>query len=276
MDMRLTLLGTGNPRPNPHRAGPSQHIQIGGTSILVDCGSGVVRRMVEAGLRVQDIDYIFLTHLHSDHCIDLMHVLLSGWISFRTRPLQLIGPPGTREHLDSLMRVFDWDIRVRRLSERVGAEMLRVDCQEIEHGWTMGGKGWQVTAARVDHYPVEHAFAFRFDAPERSIAISGDTAPCQAMIDLARGVDILVHEGTHPTRHEGAYDHLPKGQVEAHFDRLQRYHTRAREAGRIAREAGAKLLVLSHLGPSDESPLRTEAEEAFGGPVVLGADLMVL
>ena len=90
--MELTLLGTGTPQPSPQRAGPSNHLRIGGESVLVDTGTGCVRRMVEVGQDTAELDYIFLTHMHSDHTIDLAHVLLTGWIRYRKRPFTVIGP----------------------------------------------------------------------------------------------------------------------------------------------------------------------------------------
>ena len=91
--MEITLLGTGNPQPNLNRSGPSNHLAIGGQSVLVDCGSGSVHQMVKAGLEPRDIDMIVLTHMHSDHTIDLAHVLITGWIRYRDKPVRVIGPP---------------------------------------------------------------------------------------------------------------------------------------------------------------------------------------
>ena len=96
--MELTLLGTGTPNPSPQRAGPSNHLRIGGESVLVDTGTGCVRRMVEMGEDTTDLDYIFITHMHSDHTIDLAHVLLTGWIRYREAPIHH-RRPGTDEGL---------------------------------------------------------------------------------------------------------------------------------------------------------------------------------
>lgn len=132
--MELTLLGTGTPQPSPERAGPSNHLRIGGESVLVDTGNGCVRRMVEMGEDTVDLDYIFLTHMHSDHTIDLAHVLLTGWIRYRKRPFTVVGPARTRDFVERLVHAFEEDIRIRRLNERVGEDVMDVRVVEVSHG----------------------------------------------------------------------------------------------------------------------------------------------
>lgn len=273
--MKLTLLGTGNPLPNPLRAGPSQHIQAEDCSILIDCGTGVARRLAEVGLAVKDVEFIFLTHLHSDHCIDLGHVLIAGWTTFRSRPLRIVGPPGTKAHVEGLLKLWDWDLKVRRFPDRLPASVLDVQVEEIEQGSTVQGDGWVATAVRVDHYPVEQAFSFRFDSNGHSILISGDTAPCDAVVEAAKGVSLLLHEASQASAAEPGHKALSPEKAAVYFGWKSRYHTPAREAGRIAREAGAKQLVLTHIGPYvDVERMRREAEEGYGGPVIVGEDLM--
>src|SRR3954463_2326539 len=147
--MQLTLLGTGNPRPNPRRAGPSQHVAVGGASLLIDCGNGVARRLVEAGLRPETVDHLFITHHHSDHNVNLGHLLISGWVLGRRQPLTLVGPPGTREYLHRVLHAHEFDLRVRQFAHRLPAEALEVPVREVAAGEAVEGDGWRVSAIEV-------------------------------------------------------------------------------------------------------------------------------
>lgn len=273
--MKLTLLGTGDPVPNPRRAGPSQVLQCDGILVLIDCGSGAVRRLVEAGYAPKDLDWVFLTHLHSDHTIDLDYLLISGWSAFRSKPFRLVGPAGTRSRVDKLLDTWSWDMRVRRFDYRLPAEVLNVHVVEVDHGSQVAAGSLSVTAVRVDHAPVEDAFGFRFDSPEISLFISGDTAPCNAVVEGAKDADILVHEVSQVNKREAGHTALAPEKAAEYFAMRTRYHTPPREAGRIAWEAGAKKLVLTHFGPFDDlAEARHEAEQGYGREVILGEDLM--
>jgi ribonuclease BN (tRNA processing enzyme) len=135
----------------------------------------------------------------------------------------------------------------------------------------------KVTAALVHHPPVEPAFGYRFDAPDRAIVISGDTAPSDSLIALARGADVLVHDALYTS----AVDRLVAGVPNATALKrsIMSHHTAAEDAGRIAQAAGVKTLVLSHLVPADD-PLVTDqmwldaARTQFRGSVIVAKDLM--
>ncbi|MHB8619061.1 MAG: MBL fold metallo-hydrolase, partial [Chloroflexota bacterium] len=271
--MRLTLLGTGTPNPDPRRAGPSQLVEAGPDRILVDCGTGAVRRLVEAGHQPRDIELLFVTHMHSDHSIDLGHFLITRWIQFPTRPLTLVGPPGLREYRDNLLRLLDWDIRVRDLHTRLSDEARRVDVTEIDDGWTLERDHWRAAAIRVDHYPVEHAFGFRFDTDDASLVISGDTAPHEPLAKAAAGVNILVHEAWLKPRDEPARRHMSPDDAERFIGWRGRYHTDSHQVGKIAALADPGLLVLSHLGPIDTEVMAEHVSANFSRFVV-GADLL--
>ena len=115
-----------HPCPAPSAPGPSNHLRIGGQSVLVDTGNGCVRRMVEMGEDTTNLDYIFITHMHSDHTIDLAHVLITGWIRYRKTPFTIIGPARTRDFVDRLIHAYEEDIRIRRLRDRVGEDVMDV------------------------------------------------------------------------------------------------------------------------------------------------------
>ena len=243
--MQLTLLGTGNPIPDPKRAGPSQLVRIGDDRILIDVGTGVLRRLAEAGESARDVHTILLTHMHSDHVIDLGHFLITRWILFTERPLTLVGPPGLREHVDRLLRLLAWDIKIRDLPSRLSDEARRIDVREIAPGEQIERDHWRATPIAVDHYPVEHAYAWRLDAEGASLVISGDTAPYEPLARAAAGADLLVHEAWVAPKVELARRYMTPEAAEAFIAKRNRYHTSTRDVGRIARLADPKLLVLS-------------------------------
>ncbi len=271
--MRVTLLGTGFPRPNPRRRGPSQLVESGTEHFLVDCGSGVVCQLVARGVSPLEVHHVFLTHHHSDHTIDLGHLILSRWIMGQNAPLHVWGPRGTRQYVDDLLRLHDYDIQVRRAHQdrRPGP---RVEVQEIHAGVIFESPDIRVTAFLVDHFPVEPAFGFRFDGPERSVAISGDTRPCENLIAHCRGVDLLIHECTDvttlPLNPGGGF---PSREIQV--ARLASYHTLPDQVGKVAARAEVKTLVLSHLVErTDPDQLRQAVGRDFGGRIVVGEDLM--
>jgi ribonuclease BN (tRNA processing enzyme) len=274
--VKLTLLGTGMPWPNPLRAGPSQHLQLGDTSVVVDCGNGAARRMVEAGIDY-NVDYVFITHMHSDHTIDLAHLLISGWIQYRKKPWRIVGPSNTQEFVNRLLHAFEEDIRIRRLYDRVGAEVMTPIVQEVQHGDVIEGDGWRSTAIEVEHGYVKPALGFRFDGDGRKLVISGDTAPCDALVEASGDADVLVHEMT-----AGLPDqcdkHGPSSKDLNEFrQRIAASHTCSHEVGKVAADAGARHLVLSHLSPRlDEAAARGVIEQDYGGQVTFGYDLLTL
>jgi len=191
--MRVTLLGTGFPRPNPKRRGPSQLVQTGDERFLVDCGSGVVCQLVSIGVSPPEVHHVLITHHHSDHTIDLGHLVLTRWIMGQNAPLHVWGPSGTRRYVDDLLRLHDYDIQVRR-EHQDGRPGPRVEVHEIKPGVFYESPHIRITAFLVEHLPVEPAFGFRFDSAERSVALSGDTRPCESLITHCRGVDLLIHD----------------------------------------------------------------------------------
>ena len=271
--MELTLLGTGNPIPDPHRAGPSQLVRVGDDRILIDIGSGVVRRLVAAGESPRDVHTVLVTHMHSDHTIDLGHFIITRWILFNERPLTLVGPPGLREYVDTLLRLLDWDIRVRGFEDRLSETARRIEVREVAPGEAVERDYWRATPIQVDHWPVEHAFAWRIESDDARLVISGDTAPYEPLAAAAAGVDILVHEAWLTPQHEPARRYMDPAKAEAFIAKRNRYHTSTKEVGRIARLADPRLLVLSHLGPVNVAQVEADVRPQFAR-VVVGADLL--
>jgi ribonuclease Z len=284
--VKLTLLGTGVPIPDPARRGPSQVIDVGNELVLLDCGAGTVHRLVEAGyalggrrgLRLP-LRRVALTHLHSDHITGLPDLLWAGWVmGWWEEPPVIAGPPGTAEFIQDLLRAFRYDIRVRLASDQRGREhALTPRVEEVAEGWSTTAADWQLTAFRVDHAPVDQAFGYRLDGAGHAIVVSGDTRPSDNLIRYAYQADILVHEvywrtGMHALLGAARSDN------QTAFERRQSiaaYHTASDEVGKIAAQAEVKQLVLSHLilaGGSPEALLEDIAPD-FDHPVTVGADL---
>lgn len=266
--MQLTLLGTGLPFINPHRRGPAYLIRAGTENIMVDCGSGAMHRLFEAGLRPHEVTRLFLTHLHSDHYIDLGHLIVTRWYYGDDRPLHLYGSPGLQKMVDLLLEMHHNDIQMRIVTrlKPEDRQQPNIVVHELDEGLALETDGLKVTAFKVDHYPLEMPFGFRFDTKDKSIAISGDTCPCENLIKHTQGVDILVHECTEYTK-------WTNPEVDDSHKLLT--HTHPNQLGLVAREVKPGLLVASHLMPrSIPWELREMIGNDYDGPTVIGEDLM--
>jgi len=267
--MQVILLGTGYPRPDPKRAGPSTAVVVGDKVFVVDAGRGVVLRLAATEFPLKAVHAVFLTHLHSDHTSGLPDLFTSTWIFGRAAPLELYGPKGTKQLADGLLKFLAYDIHIRRdLVEMNPAAGAKINVHTVGQGVVYDDGELRVTAFTVDHHPVEPAFGYRFDCCGRSIVVSGDTRPSENLIRYAKGADVLVHEAYLPEH----FDQVDTPEVAA---RLKHYHTSAEEAGQVAQAAGVKLLVLTHLVPGDADQTFLErAGKYFKGRIVVGQDLM--
>lgn len=282
--MKLTLLGTGSPVPDPARRGPSQVVAVGDDLLLVDCGSGALHRLVEAGYAGADglvhrpvpLRRIALTHLHSDHVTGLPDLLWGGWIfQWWDEPPLVVGPPGTARFVERPVEAFEYDVRVRSRPGR-GPESLVPRVEEVEEGWTGAGDGWRLGAFRVDHQPVDQAFGFRLDGDEGVLVLSGDTCECENVVRRARGADLLVHEVYSRCGLAAQAARAPDPVAQARLARISTFHTPSDRVGHVADPAGAKALVLTHLifgaGGTPED-VAADAAAAYAGPVTVGHDL---
>lgn len=276
---RLILLGTaGGPRIRPRRSNSAQAIVAGGKIYVIDCGYGVARQMVLAGLPLPKLRHIFITHHHSDHDIELGPLLQLAWLSGLTTRVDCWGPPPLRRMLADYLRYEAYDIGVRTKDEgRVAFEPLIHGHELHGGGRVMEDENVRVTAAKVYHPPVNLSLAYRFDAHDRSIVISGDTRPSAALVRLARGADVLVHEAMLP-QYVGQLVGGLGGQSRLAGSVLS-HHTTADQAGQIAAEAGVKMLVLSHLVPAGDPDVPdaewiAAAARHYSGPIVVGRDIM--
>lgn len=273
---RLILLGTaGGPRPRATRSASAQAIVIGDTAYVVDCGDGVARQLVLAGVPLRNVRHIFITHHHSDHTADYGNLLLLAWGDNLTTPVDTWGPPPLHRITQLFFEMNKPDLDVRERDEGRPPLKPLVHAHDVRrNGVVMADDRVRVTCATVEHPLVPAALAYRFDCPDRSIVFSGDTHQSSALVRLARGADVLVHEALYLPAAPGA----PGSPLRKH---IVDSHTAAEDAGRVAEEAGVKTLVLSHLVPSENPPISDEqwaaaAATTFKGKIVVGRDLMEL
>ena len=278
--MNLTLLGTGGPRPDPDRHGPAAVVNIGDAHVLFDSGRGVVLQMVRAGIPLDRVNPVFVTHHHYDHIGDLADVMLTSWLMGRQHDLQILGPPGTTSIVNALLtQVYDKDIEFRDKGEPalVGG-WKPVVCSDILSGLVYDGGSWKVYAEIAKHghdLNLPDAFkhrwvclGYRLEAEGKVVVISGDGVASQGLDRLAKDADVLVQccylaasELTTPT-----------------LQNLAKYTLACSDTvGKIAQRAQVKKLVLTHLRQKSDAMLAevvTDVARDYDGPVVLGHDLL--
>lgn len=272
--MLVIPLGTGMPRPDPQRQGPSLAVVANGKAYIVDAGVGVVRQAAAAYLRgiaalqPNKLDIAFLTHLHSDHTLGLPDLILTPWVMHRTVPLQLYGPAGTQAMAENIEKAYAEDIRVRIEGlEHQTTTGHQVVVHEIEPGVVYQDANVKVIAFAVKHGSWKEALGYRFDADGKSIVISGDTRPSESVVEACDGCDVLFHE---------VYSTPASAEDTAYFSS---FHTSARELGQIAAKAHPKLLVVWHyvpLGNSNQADMIHEIQESFHGSILVANDLDVI
>lgn len=274
--IRVTLLGTGTPMPNPDRMGSATLVEAGEQKLLFDAGRGTSIRLVEARVEPADLTAVFITHFHSDHVVGLPDVWLLGHVLpfYHSRPLELIGPPGTRSMARGLSEAFAKDIELRTshpVPGRSGPELKPTEFQEA--GVVLERGGVKVTAFPVNHVP--DSYGYRIDYEGHSVVISGDTSPSETLLAAATDVDLLVHEimamgekflaSRPPAARSGMRSVLST-------------HTTPPQAAEILRETGPRLAVFTHvalIGVSKGDVLE-KIRSRYDGRVEMGEDLMTI
>ena len=264
---------TGLPVPNPRRRGPGNLVTGGNHRFLVDCGSGVVHRLVEHDVRAgSTLGHLLLTHLHSDHFIDLGHFTVTRWIVGDDRILHVYGPEGTREFVKRILQVLEPDIRMRMQIRAQTREMPNVRVHELGEGTAAEIDGIWISAFDVDHFPLEPPFGFRFDGGGRTIVFSGDTCRCEDFVRHANCGGLLVHECAEETWMQTRGSWTQKSQ--ANWSQ-RASHTSPDELGMVARNANVAMLANTHMLPdSQDESLREAIAHSYGGTIVLGEDLL--
>jgi ribonuclease Z len=269
--LRITLLGSGGGPPvNLRQFGPSTLVEAGGKRLLFDCGRGATIRLTQAGIPIGSIGRLFLTHLHSDHVMQIPDLLLAGWVGAtgRKAPLEVWGPDGTREMMSAMEKTFAFDIHVRRdVDERLPAAGIGVLSHDINEGVVLDD-GVKVTAFLVDHGPVKPAFGYRVDYRGRSVALSGDTRVSENLVKFATGVDVLIHEAVDAVAQRAA------SANPAMTERIIAHHTTGEQAGEVFARVKPRLAVYSHAPDSDA--LIKQSRQHYAGPLQRAEDLLVI
>lgn len=277
---RIVLLGTkGGPRVGESgRSNPSTLIMINGVPYLVDCGYGTSKQLIAAGVALNRVRYVFITHHHSDHNLDFGPLLYNAWITGQPARVDAYGPPGVNQLARDFFNYLKFDIDTRMADEGRPDPNSLITAHEVSKaGVVMVNDDVKVSACLVPHPPIKHAYAYRFDAKDRSVVISGDTAYAPELAEFAKDADVLVHEVMYLPGIDALLSRLPNAKrLREH---LMAAHTLPEDVGKIAAQANVKTLVLSHFVPGDDASI-TDAQwsegvrKHFKGRVVVGKDLM--
>jgi ribonuclease Z len=271
VSITVTLLGTGNPLPDPSRAGAATLVEAGGKRMLVDAGRGVCMRLAGAGVLPLMLDGVFLTHLHSDHICDLNDVVTTRWVmSPAPSPLRLFGPPGTREMVDAMLAMLAADVRYRMAHHADLEWGPGVEVSEVGPGEVLDVDGVRVVAGATDHRPVEPSVGYRFEHEGHAVVIAGDTVPCAGLDELCSGANMYVQT----VLREDLVRMVPMQRFQETVD----YHSTLEQTAATAQRAGVTTLVLTHQIPT---PAPNASEEwlsivrsGFEGTIVFGEDML--
>ncbi|HEX7773340.1 MAG TPA: MBL fold metallo-hydrolase, partial [Pyrinomonadaceae bacterium] len=259
------------------RSNPSTLIMINDVPYLVDCGYGVTKQLITKGVALNRLRYIFITHHHSDHNLEFGPLLYNTWITGLPAHIDAYGPPGLTKMAEQFFDYQKFDIETRIVDEGRTDPRKLVTTHEIKPGVVLVNDDVKVSARLVPHPPIKQAYAYRFDAKDRSIVISGDTAYAPELAEFAKGADVLVHEVMYLPGIEALIKRLPNAKrLREH---LMAAHTLPEDVGKIAAQAGVKTLVLTHFVPGDDASITDEqwsegVRKHFKGEVIVGKDLM--
>jgi ribonuclease BN (tRNA processing enzyme) len=296
---RLVLLGTrGGPGVSIDRSETASAVIVDGVPYLVDCGYGTMRALVAAGIGYQPVSTVFLTHLHDDHTADLAAVLAHQWTGSKATPTHVYGPYATERTVKGAIEFFRANVEIRTIDE---GRTAKPEDMFFGHDADVGNEPKRVfaddrvivTAATNTHFPerfvarMQHrSLGFRFETSTRTICFSGDTAYSENIVRLARGADVFVCEvmdhRTYEANMARAREAAAAGNPESVARHVAETHVTPAGAGRMAREAGVKTVVLNH-------QLRGQAAQGFtissfidgvraefDGQVIVGEDQLVI
>jgi ribonuclease BN (tRNA processing enzyme) len=272
-DVKVYMLGTGSPRPNLDRYTTIQALTFGNTTVMIDCGENATVQLLRADLDPARINYLFFTHLHSDHVFGYPRFLLGGW-GLGRKQLTVIGPQGTRAFHNKMIDLFKEDIEYRLSVGFSEQGILDVNVIEIEKpGALPCDIPAKITVEKMDHTIL--TYAYRFDIGSKSVVFSGDTAPIQGLVELATGADVLIHDAclSKNPRHSNPDD----PEAKKIWLNLHKGHCSPLQAAQTAAQAGVKKLILTHFPARiDEQQVYEEAAQAFNNEIIVAKDLQVI
>ncbi len=246
---RLTILGSAYAIPNMNQDNSHLLVETSKRIILIDCGNSPVVKLAKAEIAINSVTDLIITHFHADHVASLPLLLMDMWLEKRTDPLRIYGLEFTLEHIRMLMDVFDWQkwepmfpVEFIRLSDTAETSLISDDQLKI-------------LSMPVKHLVPNVGLRMEFPARRCTAVYTSDTEPCDNIIKLARGADILMQETS--------------GRAKG--------HTSATQAGELAAEAGVKRLIMIHYDSTiPEERLLADAVKSFNGRIDLARDWMVL
>jgi ribonuclease BN (tRNA processing enzyme) len=275
---RLVLLGTqGGPLIRSYKQTPSANLIVYKyVPFVIDTGYGATFRLKEAGINLASLKYIFITHLHSDHYLDLGPLLYNAWISGLSEQIHIYAPAGVRSVVKAYWKSNQYDINTRIKDEgRLDIRKLAI-IHEIKEGMLITNSDFEISALKNNHPPIDKSYSFRFKLGKKIIVFSGDTAYCPALATFATEADYLVHE----VMYLSAVDDIAKRRPNATklIASIKSHHTSAEDVGRIAKAANVKNLILNHFVPPDDKSLTDQkwldaVKSTFSGNIIIGKDL---
>ena len=289
---RLITLGTvAGPPPRPHRAQSSNLLIVNGTLYVIDAGDGAARRIAKAGFNVRDVGTIFITHHHDDHTAGVGTLMSAAWDNQRTKPINVYGPPQTEELVKAAVQYFtiSADIRIADGGRTIPIGQLFFG-HDVGTGVVYNDNNIRVTTIENTHFDFQKipasarqkSYSYRFETPGRVIVFTGDTGPNEALVELAKGADVLVSEAN--SIEQRMQDLIRSGQWQVMTPEEQvrikgqmaEGHLSTDDVGKMATRAGVKTVVLTHLtwkADDDYSTWADEVKKHFSGPVLIAKDL---
>jgi len=277
---RIVFLGTkGGPRVGLGRSNPANLVVVNDTPFVIDCGMGVSRQLVAAGVPLETVRYIFISHHHSDHNLEYGNLVYNAWATGLSTPIHSFGPKGIEAMTKTFFELNRFDIETRIEDEgRPDLRKLLIAKDITEDGVVLQTAEVKVTAFRTPHPPITDNFAYKFETPDGVVVFSSDTNYNPQLAEFAKRADVLVHEALYLPWVDRLVTRVKNGAtLKKH---LLESHTAAEDVGRIADAANVKVLVMSHLVPDDpdvtDDDWRSEAAKNFKGRIVVARDLMEL
>jgi len=277
---RIVFLGTkGGPRVGLGRSNPANLVVVNDTPFVIDCGMGVSRQLVAAGVPLETVRYIFISHHHSDHNLEYGNLVYNAWATGLSTPIHSFGPKGIEAMTKTFFELNRFDIETRIEDEgRPDLRKLLIAKDITEDGVVLQTADVKVTAFRTPHPPITDNFAYKFETPDGVVVFSSDTNYNPQLAEFAKRADVLVHEALYLPWVDRLVTRVKNGAtLKKH---LLESHTAAEDVGRIADAANVKVLVMSHLVPDDpdvtDDDWRGEAAKNFKGRIVVARDLMEL
>ena len=269
--VEVTLLGTGTPRPDIDRFGPATVIEAGGRYFVFDTGRGTTIRLQQAGIPLDKIEHVFLTHLHSDHISGFDDLWLTSWIWHRKKSLKVYGPVGTKQFAEHMQQAYKEDRNYRATYSDLSLDTVNIETIEIDKEGVIYEKSdVRVIAFRVNHGVVKPSYGYRLEYRDRSVVISGDTSYSKNLVSHAQNADLLVHEIA--ATGKGFTVRYPG------LKNIMDYHTRPKQMLNVLKETRARLTVLTHVLLYDisEAQVLEKLQREYLGEIDIGKDLMTI